>query len=65
MAELKSDLAIHAKLKELAFEGSELYMARSVFNHVAVKQLVKCLEEEQWDITPRTSMGNELAGRSF
>ncbi len=64
LAELKADLGIHEALGELGFEGHELYMKRSVFGHVGVKQLVGCLEEEGWTITPRTPQGFNLSNPS-
>ncbi len=55
IAELKQDLAIHKLVQECDFDGHDEYMARSVFNLPSVHQLVKCLEADDWQITPRIS----------
>ena len=53
ISQLQKDLAIHDKTKELHFEGVEAYLQRSVFNHMSVRQLAGCLQEESWEATPR------------
>ena len=55
--QLKLDIDIHKRISELHFDGVELYLQRSLFHHTAVKQLIGCLEEEGWTITPRTEGG--------
>ncbi len=60
VTQLRSDLAIHEKIKDLTFDGVDMYLERSVFNHMAVRQLVGCLQEENWERTPRTSAGAEF-----
>ena len=51
--ELKLDMEIHDQIKTLGFDGHDQYMQRSTFNYVAVKQLIGCLREEEWKVTPR------------
>ncbi len=54
MEELKTDAHILSLIQELDFDGHEMYMVRSVFTYTSVKQLIGCLVEEGWSITPRT-----------
>jgi hypothetical protein len=61
ISQLKKDVEIHAQIKELSFDGVESYLQRSVFNHMAVRQLIGCLQEDNWEATPRTASGAELA----
>lgn len=52
--ELQADWAIHCTIMDLQFPGVDLYLQRSVFNLVSVKQLLACLRMDDFVITDRT-----------
>ncbi len=58
--QLRADIELHERIKAMSFDGVELYLQRSVFTHVSVRQLIGCLGEENWQVTPGTPLGSQL-----
>ncbi|CAK0907959.1 unnamed protein product, partial [Prorocentrum cordatum] len=56
LAELRSDIQIYETLKTTVFEGAQGFIGRSLFQHTAVQQMIKCLELEGWAATERTAV---------
>ncbi len=51
--ELRFDHSLFRKLEGCAFSGVASMVKRSLFQRTPVIQLLKCLETEEWQVTPR------------